>query len=48
LGAIDSACVAFAKNMGIEAELKLMGINQEPYGARLKYFLENGYHVVSF
>ncbi len=48
LGAIDSACVAFAKNMGIEAELKLMGINQEPYGARLKYYLENGYHVVSF
>jgi Uncharacterized protein conserved in archaea len=48
LGAIDSACVAFAKNMGIEAELKLMGINQEPYSARLKYFLENGYHVVSF
>lgn len=48
LGAIDSACVNFAKTMGIENELKLLGINEEPYGSRLAYYLDKGYSVVTF
>ncbi len=34
---VDSACVNFAKNMGIEENLKILGINQEPYGQRISY-----------
>ncbi|MCL5681019.1 MAG: DsrE family protein [Candidatus Thermoplasmatota archaeon] len=46
--AVDSACVAVAKNNGIENDLKLLGVSQEPYGARLAHFLSEGYAVVTF
>ncbi len=45
---IDSACLNFAKNIGIEENLKILGINQEPYGQRISYLLSQGYSVVTF
>ncbi len=47
-GAVDSACVAMAKNSGVEEELKLMGVQLEPYGARLAHYLQNGFQVITF
>lgn len=45
---IDSACVNFAKNMGIEDSLKLLGINEEPYGVRISNLVSQGYSVITF
>lgn len=45
---IDSACINFAKNMGIEDNLKILGINEEPFGQRISALLSQGYSVITF
>lgn len=46
--AIDSACVFIAKNSGVEDKMKEIGIELQPAGERLSYFVNNGYQVISF
>lgn len=46
--AVDSACVFIAQNAGVEDQMKEIGIELQPFGERLSYFVNNGYQVISF
>lgn len=47
--AVDSACVAIAKNSGgVDKKLEEMGVSLMPAGERLAYYVNNGYSVVTF
>ncbi|WP_054841740.1 hypothetical protein [Vulcanisaeta distributa] len=47
-GAIDSACINYARNKGIEQELTKIGIKLHPAGDRVAYYINNGYQVLVF
>lgn len=47
-GAIDSACINYAKNKKIDNELLKLNIKLYPAGERLAYYINNGYQVLVF
>ncbi len=47
-GAIDSACVAIAKNYNVSDDLVKMGIKLEPFGERLSKYVNDDYEVITF
>ncbi|WP_243680014.1 hypothetical protein [Vulcanisaeta souniana] len=48
-GAIDSACINYAKNKRIDQELTKIGIKlHPPAGDRVAYYINNGYQVLVF
>ncbi|MGC8542607.1 MAG: hypothetical protein ACP5NQ_01595 [Vulcanisaeta sp.] len=47
-GAIDSACINYARNKNIEAELTKLNIKLHPAGDRVAYYINNGYQVLVF
>jgi hypothetical protein len=47
-GAIDSACINYAKNKNIESELTKLNIKLHPTGDRVAYYINNGYQVLVF
>ncbi len=47
-GAIDSACVAIAKNGGFEQKLTDLGLKLLPAGERLAHYVNEGYQIVTF
>ena len=47
-GVIDAACVNVARSLGIETHLRDLGLNLEPIGNRIAYFLEKGYQAITF
>lgn len=48
-GVVDSACVFVAQSQGIEKDLREgLGIRLEPIGARISYYVERGYEVLTF
>jgi hypothetical protein len=47
-GAVDSACIAYAKASGIEDGLVKMGVRLMPAGERVAHYLNNGYHILTF
>lgn len=47
-GAIDSACINYAKNKKIDNELLKINIKLHPAGERVAYYINNGYQVLVF
>ncbi len=47
-GHVDSACVNYAAGKNIKDQLTKLGINLQPTGERLAYFVNQGYEVVTF
>jgi len=47
-GAIDSACVAIAKNYNVSEDLTNLGIKLEPFGERLAKYVNDDYEVITF
>jgi len=47
-GAIDSACINYARNKNIESELTKLNIKLLPTGDRIAYYINNGYQVLVF
>ncbi|MEM0133687.1 MAG: hypothetical protein QXU18_00450, partial [Thermoplasmatales archaeon] len=48
MGAVDSACSGVAKEINVEAELKILGVNLERYSSRLVALLNEGYTPITF
>ena len=46
--AIDSACVAIAKNYNVSDELLKIGVKLRPFGERLARFINEDYEVITF
>lgn len=47
-GAVDSACINYAKGRGIDSELLRVRIDLKPAGERVAYYINNGYQVLVF
>lgn len=47
-GAVDSACVAIARNGGIEQKLTDLGVKLLPAGERVSFYVNGGYQVITF
>lgn len=47
-GAVDSACINYAKGKGIDSELLKIRVDLKPAGERVAYYLNNGYQVLVF
>jgi len=48
MGAVDSACIMYAKATGIEDSLARLGLNLVPVGERIAHYLRNGYQILTF
>jgi len=46
--AIDSACVAVAERMNIKPKLESLGVELQPAGERIAYYVNQGYEVITF
>ena len=47
-GAVDSACINYAKGRGIDSSLLKIKIDLKPAGERVSYYMNNGYQVLTF
>lgn len=47
-GAVDSACINYAKAKGIEERLRMLGVPLEPAGERIAHYVGKGYQVLVF
>ncbi len=47
-GHVDSACVNYASSKNIKEQLTNLGLNLQPTGERLAYFVNQDYEVISF